>query len=200
MGDLEMVATFHGPMPTGVTVSHSGRIFVCFPKWGDKVDFTVAELRDGRPIAFPDEEINRAESAQDARHLISVQSVVIDPSDRLWIVDTGSIQFGPTAPGGPKLVGVDLRTNRVLKTVTFPPEVALPTSYLNDVRFDLRRGDGGLRVPHRFVGQGAERHHRRRPGDRNKLAAAARPPDHQGRPRDAGPCRGPAGDGASSGR
>ena len=110
---------------------------------GDKVDFTVAELKDGRPVAFPDEEIQRAGGGQDARHLISVQSVVVDPSDRLWIVDTGSILFGPTSPGGPKLVGVDLRTNRVIKTVNFPPEVALPTTYLNDVRFDLRRGEAG---------------------------------------------------------
>ena len=70
---------------------------------------------------------------------------MIDPNDRLWIVDTGSIEFGPTSPGGPKLVGVDLGTNRVFKTITFPPEVALPTSYLNDVRFDLRRGEADTR-------------------------------------------------------
>ena len=38
-------------MPTGVTVSHSGRIFICYPKWGDKVDFTVAEVKDGKPVA-----------------------------------------------------------------------------------------------------------------------------------------------------
>ena len=48
-------------MPTGVTVSHSGRIFVCFPKWGDKVDFTVAEVKNGRPVAYPDAAINRPE-------------------------------------------------------------------------------------------------------------------------------------------
>ena len=72
-----------------------------------------------------------------------MQSVVVDPRDRLWIVDTGSIEFGPTSPGGPKLVGVDLATNKVFKTITFPPEVALPTTYLNDVRFDLRRGEAG---------------------------------------------------------
>jgi hypothetical protein len=29
-GSLEVVATFPGPMPTGVTVSHHGRIFVNF--------------------------------------------------------------------------------------------------------------------------------------------------------------------------
>ena len=95
-GKLETVATFDGPMPTGVTVSHSGRIFVCFPKWGDKVDFTVAEVRNGGPVPYPDAAFNRAEEGHTADRLVSVQSVVVDPSDRLWIVDTGSIMFGPT--------------------------------------------------------------------------------------------------------
>ena len=32
LGKIELVATFDGPMPTGVTVSHTGRIFVNFPR------------------------------------------------------------------------------------------------------------------------------------------------------------------------
>ena len=142
-GEIETVATFLGPMPTGVTVSHSGRIFICYPKWGDKVDFTVAEVKDGKPVAYPDQATNQAAGPGDAAHLISVQSVVVDPSDRLWAVDTGSIEFGPTSPGGPKLVGIDLKSNRVSRTISFPPDVVLPTSYINDVRFDLRRGEAG---------------------------------------------------------
>ena len=55
MGALEPVAYFNGAMPTGVTVSHRGRIFVNFPKWGDQVSFTVSEIRDGKPVAYPDE-------------------------------------------------------------------------------------------------------------------------------------------------
>ena len=39
LGVLEAVAYFNGPMPTGVTVSHRGRIFVNFPKWGDDVQY-----------------------------------------------------------------------------------------------------------------------------------------------------------------
>ena len=42
LGTLEPVAYFNGAMPTGVTVSQKGRIFVNFPKWGDDVSFTVA--------------------------------------------------------------------------------------------------------------------------------------------------------------
>lgn len=55
LGGLETVALFEGAMPTGVTVSHEGRIFVNFPEWGDDVDATVAELRDDRPVPYPDE-------------------------------------------------------------------------------------------------------------------------------------------------
>ena len=144
LGNIEQVASFSGPMPTGVTVSANGRIFVNFPRWGDKVDYTVAEVKNGRTVAYPNAQINRLNLSKQADSLVSVQSVVIDPQDRLWLLDTGSIKFGPTTYGGPKLIGVDLKQNRVFKTILFPQEVALPTTYLNDIRFDLRRGNAGI--------------------------------------------------------
>ena len=42
------------------------------------------------------------------------------------------------SPGGTKLICVDITTNRVIQTIVFPPTVAFPDSYINDVRFDLR--------------------------------------------------------------
>ncbi|AIF83238.1 gluconolactonase [Candidatus Nitrososphaera evergladensis SR1] len=143
-GALEPVAYFDGAMPTGVTVSQKGRIFVNFPRWGYDVPFTVAEIRGGKPVAYPDEAVNQSRLDDQAAAFISVQSVVIDPADRLWILDTGSPMFQPTKYGGPKLVCVDLATNRIIKKILFPQEVALPTTYLNDVRFDLRRGNEGM--------------------------------------------------------
>lgn len=140
VGDLEVVHSFtSGPMPTGVSVSHSGRIFVNFPKWGDDVEFTVAEIVDGEAVPYPSAEANSPSSDDDENALVSVQSIVVDPADRLWILDTGSPLFQKTKPGGPKLVRVDLETNSIVQTITFAPTVALPTTYLNDVRFDLRR-------------------------------------------------------------
>jgi sugar lactone lactonase YvrE len=147
LGVLELVAYFNGAMPTGVTVSHKGRIFVNFPRWGDEVSFTVAEVRDGKAIAYPDEAMNQTDPhdpAADAGALVSVQSVVVDPADRLWILDTGSPMFQPTKYGGPKLLCVDLKANQVIKKILFPQNVALPTTYLNDVRFDLQRGEEGI--------------------------------------------------------
>jgi sugar lactone lactonase YvrE len=41
-------------------------------------------------------------------------------------------------------VCVDLDTDTVAQVITFDPAVALPTTYLNDVRFDLRRNEAGV--------------------------------------------------------
>lgn len=144
VGRVEPFALFHGPMPTGVAVSHDGRVFVNFPRWGDPVEYTVAEVKGGKAFPYPDLTANKLDPDRAADTLVSVQSVVVDPKNRLWILDTGSINFGPAKPGGPKLWGVDLKTNQVFKRISFPSEVALPTTYLNDVRFDYSRGEDGM--------------------------------------------------------
>jgi len=144
VGKLEQVHHFTDAMPTGITVSHQGRIFVNFPKWGDEVSFTVAEIHDGKLAAYPNEAMNRTNPNDPSAALVSVQSVVVDPADRLWILDTGSPLFQPTEYGGPKLIGVNLTTDQIFKKILFPQETALPTTYLNDIRFDLRRGEEGI--------------------------------------------------------
>lgn len=144
-GRIEQVFAFQNQMPTGVTVSQSGRIFVNYPRWEDPVDFTVAEIVNGREVPFPDATINRLNLNNPGETFVSVQSVVVDPRDRLWIVDTGSINLMPiVAKNAPKLVCVDLATNRIIKTIRFENSPAvLPTTYLNDIRFDLRKGAEG---------------------------------------------------------
>ncbi|MBC8107809.1 MAG: gluconolaconase [Anaerolineae bacterium] len=144
IGNLETVALISGPMPTGVTVSKNGRIFLCIPRWGDPVDFTVGELRNGKLVPYPNISINRLNNENQTDGLISVQSVVVDQEDRLWILDTGSINFSPVNPGGPKMLCFDLKTDQIVKRVNFPENVVLPTSYLNDVRFNLTMGKEGV--------------------------------------------------------
>ncbi|MCW8281517.1 gluconolaconase [Agrobacterium sp. InxBP2] len=141
---LETVATFNDAMPTGVTVARDGRIFINYPRWGDDVPFTVAEWIDGKAVAYPDAQINKADPVNPAKSLISVQSVVVDPANRLWILDTAAPGFKPPLQGGAKLVAVDLATNKVVKTIVFPADVILDTTYVNDVRFDLTRGSEGV--------------------------------------------------------
>lgn len=144
-GELELVATFPDAMPTGVTVSSRGRIFVNFPRWGDPVPYTVGEVKpDGSVVPYPSIDLNVLDTTRPLDTLVSVQSVVVDPRDRLWLLDTGSLELGPVIDGGPKLVGVDLATNQPFIFIRFPKDVVLKTTYLNDIRFDLRRGEGGV--------------------------------------------------------
>ncbi len=126
-------------MPTGTSVSQKGRIFVNFPRWGDSVTHSVVEIKDGQEIPFPNTEINQYDPKLSKDRLVSVQSVVVDDKDRLWILDTGSIKFGPPVADGPKLVAVDLSTDKIMKTIHFPTDVAKSTTYLNDLRIDTQR-------------------------------------------------------------
>lgn len=61
-----------------------------------------------------------------------------------WLLDTGTIELGPTLPDGPKLVCVDLGSDQIAQTIRVPREVALKTTSLNDVRFDLRGGERAM--------------------------------------------------------
>jgi sugar lactone lactonase YvrE len=163
-GTLETVATFSGAMPTGVTVSHSNRIFVNFPRWGDEVQFNVAEIVNGKAVAYPSAAINDwpgrnlpnpnafMDEEANQTHFVNVQSVVVDPLDRLWVLDTGAPKLKNTVPGGPKLVCIDLATNKVIRTILLPPETAGTNSYMNDIRFDLREGQSGSQDPQTMIG------------------------------------------------
>lgn len=139
-GTLEQVFAFRGAMPTGVTVTETGRIFVNFPRWGDDVPFTVGEIRGSKVVPYPDAAINREDNPQG---FLSVQSVVADGQGRVWILDTAAPKFSAPAPGRARLVAVDLATNKVVKSLVFPPEVVLPSTYVNDMRFDFRVGQAG---------------------------------------------------------
>jgi sugar lactone lactonase YvrE len=144
IGEIESVFEFHGAMPTGVTVSREGRIFINFPRWGDEVPFTVGEIHNGDVVPYPNADINRFDPSSPGKTLSSVQSVVMDPLNRLWILDTAAPGFSVPAKGGAKLVAVDLETNKVVKTIVLSPSTVLSTTYVNDVRFDLTQGRHGV--------------------------------------------------------
>jgi hypothetical protein len=72
VGQLEVVHLFEDAMPTGVTVSRTGRIFVCYRKWGDEIAFTVGELRDGKVVAYPSQEFNDNDGNTHPDALVSV--------------------------------------------------------------------------------------------------------------------------------
>jgi sugar lactone lactonase YvrE len=137
--ELEEVAAFPSQQVTGVTVSAKGRVFVNFPFWSDDHTISVAEVVDGKPKPFPDEAWN-AKAGPPAQRWICVQSVVVDDQDALWVLDPASPKTEAVVEGGPKLVKIDLATNKVIQTITLDENVAPKRSYLNDVRLDTKTG------------------------------------------------------------
>jgi sugar lactone lactonase YvrE len=99
---------------------------------------SVAEIVKGQPKAFPDEQWNEPGPA--GSHFVCVQSVVVDKEDNLWILDPAAPKMQEIVKGGPKLVKVDLRTNKVVQNIPFGEEAAPAKTYLNDVRIDTVAG------------------------------------------------------------
>lgn len=136
---LEKVAEFDHQV-TGVTASESGRMFVNFPRWTEDTETSVAELLpNGDLKPFPDASWNawrnaRQDSMTPGDRWVCVQSVVADKRGSLWVIDAGAPAQAQVVPGAPKLVRIDLASNRVAKVYPFGPDIAPQGSYLNDVR------------------------------------------------------------------
>jgi len=138
-GGLQLVASFEHQV-TGVTVAADGRIFVNFPRWTEDAPLSVAEVAgDGQVKPYPNEEWNAWRNAKKDQfspndHFVCVQSVVADGRGNLWVVDAAAPATAQVVRGGPKLVRIDLRSNKVAQTIPFGEIVAPQGSYLNDVR------------------------------------------------------------------
>ena len=135
---LQKVASFDHQV-TGVAVSEDGRIFVNFPRWFEDVPFSVAELtKDGKLHPYPDQEWNSYRNAapkSPGDHFICVQAETADGHGHLWVIDPAAPATEFIVPGGPKLVEIDLKSDKVVRTYNFGGDVAPQGSYLNDVRF-----------------------------------------------------------------
>ncbi len=141
--DLEIVFKFNSIMPVGIAITSDGRRFVSYPRWADKGDYTLAELKDGKEVPYPSiGAFQNGHKSNPMVNLVSLQGLIVDAKDRLWILDTGTVDMKPVRPFSPKLVCIDTKTNAVAKTILLPPIVAPAGTYLNDLRIDGRRGTG----------------------------------------------------------
>jgi sugar lactone lactonase YvrE len=136
---IELVADF-GHQVTGVSVSEDGRIFVNFPRWTEDTAISVAELKDGELRPYPDGEWNAWRNATKDEltpndHWVCVQSVVADGRGSLWVLDPAAPAQAHVVAKGPKLVKIDLATDKVAQVIAFDEDAAPQGSYLNDVRF-----------------------------------------------------------------
>jgi sugar lactone lactonase YvrE len=121
-------------------VSKKGRVFVNFPRWSPSIPMSVGEVDSaGKVRPYPNEKLNSWLLGEDPKgKFVCVQSVYIDAKDRLWILDAANPMLGGVVEGGPKLIHIDLKNNKALRTFYFDDEVAPVASYLNDVRIDTK--------------------------------------------------------------
>ncbi|MBP2472143.1 hypothetical protein JOF53_001015 [Crossiella equi] len=114
------------------------RTFVSGPRWSGATGPAVAVLdRRGETRPFPDAAWNSWRPGQDpARKFVNVNALHHDRRGSLWAVDTGAPDFGgDPLPGGAKLVRLSLATGQVTRVIPFDASVALPGSYIDDIRF-----------------------------------------------------------------
>lgn len=141
---LELVHAFRRQMPVGVAVTGTQRVFVSYPRWEDPVAFTLAEIKNGREVPYPSGgALQKGNEHNPNANLVSLQGILVDARDRLWVLDTGTINMRAIQPFVPKLVCIDTKTNSIVRTIKFGHDVVPPTSYLNDLRIDLKRGGAG---------------------------------------------------------
>ncbi|CAH1241564.1 Hypp6372 [Branchiostoma lanceolatum] len=121
---------------TGIKV-HGPVVYLTTPRWRDGVPASlssVVETSGGRAVLrpFPSWEMNQLGNCS---ALQSVQSMEVDPLGRMWIADVG----GACAP---KLIIYDIKTDDVIRTYTFPSDVANTNdTYLNDIVIDTSADD-----------------------------------------------------------
>lgn len=141
---LEIVHEFRDQMPVGVALTSTGRVFVSYPRWEDPLKFTLGELKNGKEVPWPRGGEYQTGHQKDSRvNLVSLQGIHVDGRDRLWALDTGTLNMEPITPFSPKVICYDTKTGEEAWKLELPPDVAPPGTYLNDIRVDLSRGPQG---------------------------------------------------------
>jgi sugar lactone lactonase YvrE len=138
-----------------VVVDSRNRVIVSSPRWTGSVGPAVAIAGEhGELTPFPDASWNDWKPGSDAsRCFVSVNAIHADANGDLWIVDTGSPDFGGSPiENGAKIVRIDPRTDAI-KRVYILPEGALRThTYVDDIRINgthaylTDAGEGALLV------------------------------------------------------
>lgn len=137
----------------GIAILPDGRKFAGFPRQSGPETISMGEIRpDGTIRPYPGggwNDWSPEDKGSAEGKFVNVNAVFADSTGGLWAVDGGSYA-GRRVPGGPKLVRIDPRTDRVTRVYAFDLETVPPGAVLNDVRigathaFLTESGQGSL--------------------------------------------------------
>ncbi|MBB2200130.1 L-dopachrome tautomerase-related protein [Gluconacetobacter tumulisoli] len=143
-GAFEIVAEFADPGPSGVALTPGGRLFIGFPRHAvNHKGATLAELKDGKLVPYPDAATSLPSGRRLADRLVSVHGMTTDSRGRLWMIDDGKMAGLPLQPGAAKIVGIDPATDRIFASIVLTAPTLRPESHMNDLRVDLTHGAQG---------------------------------------------------------
>jgi len=138
---LEEVFTDSTYQLTGIAVSPDGRVFTNYPYWLDKHSYSLVEVKDGKPVPYPDAKWNSFKKGDNGSNtFVCVQAVVADEKGYLWVVDAAGIGLGPVYKNSNKVIKIKLADNTIERIYKFPESVAGKDSYINDIRIDNTNG------------------------------------------------------------
>jgi hypothetical protein len=125
---------------TGVTVSPDGRLFTNYPYWLDRHSYSVVEVKDGKPVPYPDSAWNSFMRGDNGENkFVCVQAVVADEKGTCGLLTAG-IGLDPVYEHSNKVVKINPATNRIERIYRFPESVTSNYSYINDIRIDNTNG------------------------------------------------------------
>lgn len=130
---LEIVAgLLQGPGNPGV--SKDRRIFMTnHPFYAP--EFNLIELVDGESIPYPSPEWSKAPLYPGAPGIYAAIGLRVSKKDILWIADIGA----PASDILPRLIGWDIKHNRLFKIIELSADVLTETSFINDFAIDQKR-------------------------------------------------------------
>jgi sugar lactone lactonase YvrE len=119
----------------GFTTAPGGRRFVVVqPQEPDQPE--IAEITTGSASPYPNAAWNNRAGQHGRTAFVGANSLRVGPDGALWVVDRGAPGIGaPLVQGGPKLVRVDLASDRVTRVYDLA-SVAQGASFVDDVRFN----------------------------------------------------------------
>lgn len=139
--ELKVVAESN-TMIWNAVVAYNGQLYVAGPRWAGGSPSMARLDAQGQPVPYPNAAWNAWKPGEPPdKAFVNVNALHFDGHRQIYVVDTGSPNFGDSAlPGAAKVVCVDLETGTVTKVYTFTPDVVLPGSYVDDIRI---HGDHG---------------------------------------------------------
>lgn len=137
---LELVFEDNTYQLTGVAKESNGRLLVNYPRWSDRYQYAVVTTsgKTGK-VPYPDVSTNEWQHGLSGLNKwVCVQSVYFDDGGTLWVLDPSAPRLETIQGNGAKLVKMDKQSNTISRTYSFT-NILADTSYVNDVRVDVKR-------------------------------------------------------------